>query len=86
VLFVLFVGIRTLTRESGDVARSPREWAHELRDQAQRECAAQHWKACRDELKGAADIDPEGDTQELKDLRTRAQSELDKLPDNAPRR
>jgi DNA-directed RNA polymerase specialized sigma24 family protein len=86
VVFILFVGIRTLTRESGNVAKSPQQWAHELRDQAQRECAAKHWKVCRDELKAAADIDSDGDTQELKDLRTKAQSELDKLPDNAPPR
>jgi DNA-directed RNA polymerase specialized sigma24 family protein len=86
VLLFLVVGFRTLTRDSGDVATSPREWAHERRDQAQRECAEKKWKACLDDLKKAAEVDPEGDTQEMKDLRAKAQSEIDKLPDNAPPR
>jgi DNA-directed RNA polymerase specialized sigma24 family protein len=86
VFLFLVAGIRTLTREPGDVATPPREWAHELRDQAQRECAAEQWKACRDDLEKAAEADPEGDTQEQRDLRAKAQSELDKRPDDAPPR
>jgi hypothetical protein len=67
-----------------DVAPAPSN-AIGLRQRARRECDAQEWFACAQDLDAARAIDPAGETKETQDLRDLATVRLHPPVDDKPK-
>jgi DNA-directed RNA polymerase specialized sigma24 family protein len=85
VFLLVIGGVAFLRRamEGNEVAKSPRQYAIEMRESARRECAKSAWRACAEELRRAAEADPDGDTPELRAMRRSAEEHAGLPPSGA---
>jgi DNA-directed RNA polymerase specialized sigma24 family protein len=83
-IILVTIGFVALWQKRNDdgVTHAPphRPDATELRARAREECAASKWRACADHLHQANDVDPSGETEELRTLRLSAEEHAREPP------